>query len=187
MIFFSFPPHRTKYSGTPSDFRASTRSNRLLRYNTPDKNTRDRGGIGLNYGPWGSDESKIAERAIKSEDLPSYLGGALFQNGSACFRLHVRHSAGEAAEGGRERGGGCCGCHNPGMLLVSHREGDKRHMGAIRAPKAAPASFQLNRSSNRSTGFRCVRDRKRKLLSDYGILLVRLHGSSATLMFVQCD
>lgn len=110
MIYFSFPPHRTKYSGTPSDFRASTRSNSLRRYNIPDKNTRDRGGIGLKYGPCGSDESKIAEMAIKSEDLPSYLGGAVFQNGSACFRLHVRHSAGEAAEGrgegGREKGGG---------------------------------------------------------------------------------
>lgn len=109
MIFLITPSpsaHRTKYSGTPSDFRASTLANSLSRYNTPDKNTRDRGGIDLNCGPCGSDESKIAERAIKSEDLPSYLGGAVFQNGSVCFRLHVGHSAREAAEGGRDGGGG---------------------------------------------------------------------------------
>lgn len=30
----------------------------------------------------------------------------MFQNGSVCFRLHVGHSAGEAAEGGRDGGGG---------------------------------------------------------------------------------
>lgn len=107
----------------------------LRRYNTSDKNTRDREGIGLNYGPRGPDQSKIAERAIKSEDLPSYLGGAVFQNGSACFRLHVRHSAGE----GR---GGCGGCRNPGMLLVSHREGKKQHVGTIRARKPAPAATE---------------------------------------------
>lgn len=49
----------------------------------------------------------------------------MFQNGSACFRLHVRHSAGVAAGGGRgERGGdGGGGCSNPGMLLVTPRGG----------------------------------------------------------------
>lgn len=167
----------------PSDFRASTRSNSLRRDNTPDKNTRDRGEIGLNYGPCGSDESKIAERAIKSEDLPSYLGGAVFQNGSACFRLHVRHSAGEAEGGGRERGGGCGGCRNPGMLLVSHGEGKKQHMGTIRENQRQ-RRFSC---SNCATGSSCVRDRKREMPPDYGVLLRRLHGSSAKSMFVQCD
>lgn len=123
MISTPTPPHRTEYSGSPSDFRALTRSNSLRRHNTPDKNTRDRGEIGLNYGPCGTDASEKAEMAIESKDLPSYLGGAVFQNGSACFRLHVGHSAGEAAEGE-----GCCrcrcrcGCFNPGMLLISHRK-----------------------------------------------------------------
>lgn len=118
-MWFPPPPpaqDRTEYSGSLSDFRASTRSYSLRRHNTPDKNTRDCGEIGLNYGLCGIDESKKAERAIESKDLPSYLSGAVFQNGSACFRLHVGHSAGEAAEGE-----GCC-CCNPGMLLISHRK-----------------------------------------------------------------
>lgn len=122
MISTPTPPHRTEYSGSLSDFRASTRSNSLGRHNTPDKNTRDRGEIGLNYGPCGIDGSKKAERAIESKDLPSYLGGAVFQNGSACFRLHVGHSAGEAAEGEGCCCGGCRCCCNPRMLLISHRK-----------------------------------------------------------------
>lgn len=122
-MWFPPPPPRTgqEYSGSPSDFRASTRSNSLRRHNTPDKKTQDRGEINLNCGPCGTDESKKAERASESKDLPSYLGGAVFQNGSACFRLHVGHSAGEAAEGEGCCGGGGCGC-NPGMLLISHRK-----------------------------------------------------------------
>lgn len=39
----------------------------------------------------------------------------MFQNGSACFRLHVGHTGGEAAEGE-----GCCCCTQ--RMLIPHNK-----------------------------------------------------------------
>lgn len=110
----------------------------------PTKNTRDRGEIGPNYGPGGSDERKTAERAIESKDLPSYLGGAAFQNGSACFRLHVGHSAWRGCGGGRAAAAaaaaavaatrGCCS-------FLAEKKRKQQHMEPFQARKTASKRF----------------------------------------------
>lgn len=47
------------------------------------------------------EDNPTVNNAGEQVGLPSYLSGAVFQNGSACFRLSVGHTAGEAEEGGR--------------------------------------------------------------------------------------
>lgn len=178
MISTPTPPHRTEYSGSLSDFRASTRSNSLRRYNTTDKNTRDRGEIGPNYGPGGSDERKTAERAIESKDLPSYLGGAAFQNGSACFRLHVGHSAWRGCGGGRAAAVGAAaaaatrGC----CSFLAEKKENNNTWNRFKQEKQPRSGFSSIRGSRRATGSFFLRDRWWNSL---------LHRSRATLLFMQ--